>query len=81
MKTEELADALTELAAKGGPYLLLMAADRLRAQDGERIEGCVIGSAFIRENYGGDSITVQLPLGGSQHKMLLHRCTLIVHPE
>lgn len=48
--------------------------------DGVRIDGCVIGSSFIHENYGGDSIYVQLPPGESVNKMLLHPCSLIVHP-
>lgn len=51
---------------------------RLREPEGERIEGCEIGTAFIHENYGGDSVTVKLPPGGSLHKMLGHRAILTI---
>ena len=47
--------------------------------EGEWIEGCEIGSAFIRDSYGGDSVTVKLPPDGSLHKMLLEPCTLTIH--
>ena len=59
---------------------LRIAAQRLREMpEGERIEGCEIGSAFIRDNFGGDSVTVKLPPDGSLHKMLLEPCTLTIH--
>ena len=89
MTNEELADALDltrkRLNAQSTTSSLDIeridnASQRLRdTPDGERIEGCEIGSSLIRDNYGGDSVTVKLPPGGSLHKMLLEPCTLIIH--
>ena len=84
---EELADALSGMSAwheaatkVGGFNPIREAAQRLLDMpEGERIEGCEIGSAFIRDNFAGDSVTVKLPPGGSLHKMLLEPCTLIIH--
>ena len=80
---EELADVLDRIhvpvSHKAG-NALKEAARRLREMDGERIEGCQIGSAFTRGDDYAFSVTVKLPPGGSLHKMLLQRCTLVLHP-
>ena len=82
MNYKELADALLTVPLRYHDEREIRdaAAKRLRDMpEGERIEGCEIGSAFIRDNYGGDSVTVKLPPSGSLHKMLLEPCTLILH--
>ena len=80
----DIVDALANEPANGlqepERVLLHAAADALRAMpEGERIEGCEIGSAFLIDDDGGDSVTVKLPPGGSLHKMLLEPCTLTIH--
>jgi hypothetical protein len=48
---------------------------------GEKIEDCVIGTEFIRDNFGGDSVVVKLPAGGMLHEMLGCHAALTIYPQ